>query len=128
MCKIASKTSSNLFFYFKSIIIIDVLQTKEEEEEETIITERMNSFLLYALCFAIAIMIVHFKFNLTPPLFGSLLVGFWIIKMKFHRRFGIGITCFKNPKPNLKAETEVDGKPLEVPPHLVVMVNGIVGR
>ncbi|XP_058754987.1 uncharacterized protein LOC131628129 [Vicia villosa] len=87
----------------------------------------MNSFLLYALCFAIAIAIVHFKFNLTPPIFGSLLVGFWIIKMKFHRRFGIGITCFKNPKPNSKVETDLDGEPLEVPPHLVVMVNGIVG-
>ncbi|KAI5414907.1 putative lipase C4A8.10 [Lathyrus oleraceus] len=87
----------------------------------------MNSFLLYALCFAIVIAIVHFKFNLTPPLFGSILIGFWIIKMKFHRRFGIGITCFKNPKPNSKAEIDVDAELLEVPPHLVIMVNGIVG-
>ncbi|PNX92206.1 hypothetical protein L195_g015340 [Trifolium pratense] len=39
--------------------------------------------------------------------------------------------CLNNPKPNSMAETDsdvdVDAKPLHIPPHLVIMVNGIIG-
>lgn len=85
----------------------------------------MNSFLVWALSFAIIIAIVRFNFNLTPSsllLFGSLLIAFWIIKMKFHhRRFGG--SCLNNPK----VEDNSDANN-PIPPHLVIMVNGIVGR
>ncbi|CAJ2649716.1 unnamed protein product [Trifolium pratense] len=41
--------------------------------------------------------------------------------------------CLNNPKPNSMGETDsdvdvdVDAKPLHIPPHLVIMVNGIIG-
>jgi len=87
----------------------------------------MNSFLVWALSFAIIIAIVRFNFNLTPSsllLFGSLLVAFWIIKMKFHHRRFRG-TCLYNPNP--KADDNIDANN-PIAPHLVIMVNGIVGR
>jgi len=89
----------------------------------------MNSFLVWALSFTIIIAIVRFNFNLTPSLlllllFGSVFIAFWIIKMKFHhRRFGG--SCLNNPKVEDNSDAN---NPVPIPPHLVIMVNGIVGR
>lgn len=78
-------------------------------EEETVDIKRMNLF----------------NFNLTPSLVLILVptIVFCMIKMKLLRRFG---RCYlKKSKPNSKKETSSDAKLL--PPHLVIMVNGIIG-
>jgi hypothetical protein len=88
----------------------------------------MNSFLVWALSFAIIIAIVRFNFNHTPSsslLFGSLLIAFWIIKIKFHRR-RFGGSCLNLNNPKVEDNSADANNP--IPPHLVIMVNGIVGR